>query len=192
MRILRVLVLFALVLFAFFWRCPEALLFGPAFDALERDDLAELDRTLARGLDVNTRNADMTLLMFAASRGHADAVRLLLERGARVDPVSVSGATALDFASLTGNAETLALLLRAGADPNAQDALRNTPLMYAVASGDPAKVVALLDAGADVARRNTRGTDALRIAIDYDRPDIVPLLTDALDLRATAARPPVP
>jgi ankyrin repeat protein len=193
MRILRVLVVLASVLFVLSWRSPESLLLGPAFAALHQDDLPGLDRALARGLDVNTRKADMTLLMVAASRGRADAVRLLLDRGARVELTSTTGTSALNFASLTGDAETVALLLRAGADPNAVDHRNDTPLMLAVASGDPAKVHTLLEAGADVTRTNAGGLDAVQIATDLGRADVVPLLTDAQrPHRAAAAKPTAP
>jgi ankyrin repeat protein len=180
---MRFLLLLAAVTTAFIFasrQYHDAFLIGPAFCAIEDNDLDSLKTSVARGLDVNTAHGGMTPLMVAASRGRADAAQTLIDVGARVDTVSLSGATALHFAALTGKADTIAVLARAGADVNAQDLRGTTPLMCAIFTGDPLNVIALLEAGADTARRNNRGENALQIATDLGRPEIVSLLANPL------------
>jgi ankyrin repeat protein len=167
----------ALCLLSFRW--PDGLLVGPAFVAVGQDDPDAVRALLRRGLDVNTIHGGLTPLMYAASLGRARAARVLIERGARVDSVSVSGASALHFAALTGNEETIALLVRAGADPNARDARGWTPLMYAVTSRDRAKVIALLESGASATIKNDSGEEALQIAAGPGKTEITSLLSDA-------------
>lgn len=72
-----------------------------------------------------------TLLMIAAEAGHANILRVLLERGACVGPAA-KGMTALHFAALYGGeAQALEVLIAAGADANAADDEEKTPLICA-------------------------------------------------------------
>lgn len=64
-------------------------------------------------------------LHFAAAAGNVEMVRLLLDKGAKVDARDNTGKTALHFASTPRAARTL---LEAGADPVAKDASGATPL----------------------------------------------------------------
>ena len=72
---------------------------------------------LTQGADANLADRDKgnTALMLAANRGFADLVRLLLERGARVDSRAKDGWTALQAAEMIGDEEIAALLRAAGA-----------------------------------------------------------------------------
>jgi uncharacterized protein len=66
---------------------------------------------LAKGVDANAvyRN-DLTALMWAAGYGNNDAVKVLLDAGARVDLKDNRGKTAADIARERGYAETVTLL----------------------------------------------------------------------------------
>jgi len=67
--------------------------------------------------DVNARDEEgCTALHFAADRGHADVVALLVGHGAEIDAQDVDGATALHYASLCENEEVCKQLLDLGAD----------------------------------------------------------------------------
>ena len=57
----------------------------------------------------------------ASKKGHADIVRLLLERDADPNIQGESGRTALIGASESGHVDTVRVLLERGADPNIQD-----------------------------------------------------------------------
>jgi uncharacterized protein len=86
-------------------------------------------RLLDRGIDVNARYAnDLTLLMWGAGYDDSakaadavDVVRLLLDRGARIEDRDNRGRTALMIAAETNHAEVVDLLLSRGADPQARD-----------------------------------------------------------------------
>ena len=146
---------------------------------------------LARGARVNEKENghDQTALMWAASQGHPEVVKLLID--ARVDvnarsrtysqtvvnedtqrtgreelnyDVQRGGSTALLFTARTGDADSARLLLNGGANPN--DALADgaSALLVAAHSGRTAVAVALLDQGADPNAFRT-GYTALHAAI---------------------------
>lgn len=87
-------------------------------EAVRHGDLAGVRRALDAGVPVDTPfRYERTALSFAADRGNADLVRLLLERGA--DPNkkdSFYGATAMTWAVDKGNAAIARLLLERGAE----------------------------------------------------------------------------
>ncbi len=92
---------------------------------------AVVRRLLDNGVDVNRRYGnDLTVLMWAAGyseeAGTADMdeiIRLLIERGARLDERDDRGRTALMIASAVGHADTAELLISSGADTAARDKL---------------------------------------------------------------------
>ncbi len=52
-------------------------------EAAKNGDAAQVSDLLKKGADVNAKGkSDWTALMFATSRGHAEVVRLLLDKGA--------------------------------------------------------------------------------------------------------------
>ncbi len=77
-------------------------------------------RALDAGADVNvpSDNNGYTPLIWAASRGHMEAARLLVEAGAILDIQATDGQTALMRTSDNGHLELVRLLLDAGADVN--------------------------------------------------------------------------
>lgn len=76
------------------------------------------------GIDPSAGNATgLDALHWAASRGHVDVVRMLLDRGADTETVNSYGGTALGCAAwcfvhqpMTGQWEAIQLLMAAGAD----------------------------------------------------------------------------
>ncbi|CAH8286668.1 unnamed protein product, partial [Schistosoma turkestanicum] len=62
----------------------------------------------------------LNALHLASKEGHADVVRVLIERGARPNTATKKGNTALHIASLAGQFEVVKLLLEAGAEVNVQ------------------------------------------------------------------------
>jgi ankyrin repeat protein len=94
---------------------------------------------------------DCTPLFWAASRGHADMVSLLVAARADVDRrVPSVSCTALFEAVLKDQASTVAVLLDAGADANTGDGWNSTAIGHAAEFGQAATVALLLDAKADV------------------------------------------
>ena len=62
-----------------------------------------------------------TALHLAAVQGRLDVVRLLLDRGARVDALDTNGRTPLMWAAAAGRADAVKELLARGADPRLAD-----------------------------------------------------------------------
>jgi cytohesin len=87
-----------------------------------------------------------TALHWAARRGRAAAVQLLLGAGSAVDTITKSGWTALHWAAEEGHAEVVQLLLGAGSAVNAVDADGWTALHCAVAQGHAEAAQLLLGA----------------------------------------------
>lgn len=70
---------------------------------------------IARGADVN--RAGWTPLHYAATKGHRDMMRLLLENDAYIDSESTNGTTPLMMAAFSTSPLAVKLLLEEGADP---------------------------------------------------------------------------
>jgi ankyrin repeat protein len=156
----------------------HAALSDDLFQAIRKDDLAELKRQLAAAADVNSRDVrGNTPLMYAAAFGSVGAVALLLDSGADANARNGLEATALVWAA--ADLPKLRLLLAHGADVNAQTRLGRTALMVAAAcDGCSENVRLLIGKGADVKARDKRGTTAVALAALAGDIDSVRLLLD--------------
>jgi uncharacterized protein len=83
-----------------------------------------------KGAEVNHKG--WSALHYAASRGHVEMVRLLLENSAYIDASSPTGETPLMMAVLYGTPQTVKLLLEEGADPTVTNNNGNTALDFAL------------------------------------------------------------
>jgi hypothetical protein len=81
---------------------------------------------IRKGADVN--KPGWAPLHYAATSGHLEVIRLLLEEHAYIDAASPNNTTPLMMAAHYGTPEAVKLLLEAGADPT----LRNDPGMTAI------------------------------------------------------------
>lgn len=141
------------------------------------------------GADVNHANHDgATALMY--SSGDLAKVRLLLDKGAKVDAKSRLGRTPLLVAATyPGNIEVVKLLLARGADAKDADASEETALTSAAKRGDPAMVKALIAAGAKlhaggrpplVWAAEEGNVATLKTLLDHGAGKIPPILNAAL------------
>lgn len=131
-------------------------------------------------------NARVTVLGVAAAcgavQGRTDIVRLLLDRGARVDERFGYAETALSLGvawknpSEAGNLATARALLDGGADVNAVASGGATALIRAASGGRGATAKFLLDRGADINARDGFGRTALRAAREAGHADVAALL----------------
>ncbi len=124
---------------------------GRALTAAARDgDIVRIIALLAQGAEVDTRTETngYTPLIWAASRGHAETVRLLLSAGARANIQSNDGQTALMRACDNGRVEIAAVLVGAGADVNLATENGVTALKLATLMDHPEIIELLLQAGA--------------------------------------------
>lgn len=108
-----------------------------------------------------------TLLHAAASQGHEEMVRSLLDKGADPRRPGPAGEPIL-LSYLRGGLGTLALVsIGDGADVNAKDAAGRTALHLAAEGGLDEVVKALLDKGADPDAADANGLTALAIAENW-------------------------
>ncbi len=103
-------------------------------DAAAAGDLDAIESHLASGDDVDAPGGDfrMTPLHRAAIAGRAEAVDLLIRRGATVDAQAVDGGTPLHAAAFVGEVAAVSALVEHGADVNAVNRRGATPLDNAV------------------------------------------------------------
>jgi len=167
---------------------------GTAVLSAAGNDLDSLRFLLASGAEPDAADkAGNTPLQFAATHCDADAVKLLLSKGARVDArnssagdvkfgkIQLFNRTALMWAAPYCDAGVIRPLLDAGANVNAKDVREMTPLILAVASeGQDLEVVKLLlKAGADVNAKDTTGETALDWSRKFGNPKVIAVLTAA-------------
>jgi len=88
--------------------------------------------------------------MWAAWKGSAECVDLLIKAGADLNLKDNGGLTALMKAAGQGSPECVDLLIKAGADLNLKDKAGMTALMKAAGQGSPECVDLLIKAGADL------------------------------------------
>ncbi|MEM6459475.1 MAG: ankyrin repeat domain-containing protein [Planctomycetota bacterium] len=115
-------------------------------------------------------------LHLAAAAGHAAAVDLLLDRGAKPDvrtryrtPMHAR-ATPLHLAAGAGHADVVKRLLEASAETEVRDAAQRSPLWLAARYHHPDVVVLLLAAAADVEARDTQQRTPLHAALLPPKP----------------------
>lgn len=108
---------------------------------------------IAKDADVN--KTGWTPLHYAASRGHLDVIRLLLENYAFIDAASPNGTTPLMMAAQYGSDDAVKLLLDEGADPLLKNQKSLTAIDFAQIANRPATVEMV---SAAVRARKPKGT----------------------------------
>ncbi len=102
---------------------------SPLMLAALKGQLELVAKMIKKGADVN--KTGWTPLHYAASFGHVDVIKLLLENSAYIDAESPNGSTPLMMASMYGNPQSVKLLLEEGADPLLKNQVGLTALQFA-------------------------------------------------------------
>ncbi|HKY49663.1 MAG TPA: ankyrin repeat domain-containing protein [Candidatus Limnocylindria bacterium] len=166
---------------------------GPALDVFEAStagdakrvvELVDGDRALANAV----AHDGYSPLGLAAFFNHRDAVKALLERGAKPStPSRDQGFTPLHSAVATDagaiDHDIVRLLLEAGADPNATSREGGTPLHTAAFTGDVEVAELLLAYGADPSATDKKGRTALDLARDQKNVEVAALLHHSITNR---------
>ena len=137
----------------------------------------------ARASGVNDINSPTdaegrTPLYVACTKGHIDAARLLLDKGAAVDRARNNGSTPLYAACFNGHVEVTRLLLNKGAEVDRANDGGGTPLFVACQEGRADAARLLLDNGAKVDMAEKDGRTPLDIAKSQGHSSIVALLEE--------------
>ncbi|HEY6243342.1 MAG TPA: ankyrin repeat domain-containing protein [Pyrinomonadaceae bacterium] len=119
-----------------------------------------------------------TPLGLASFFGHLDTVRLLLDKGAKIDVPSNNflKAVPLRSASVTGHLEIAKLLIDRGADVNARGEGDYTPLHEVAGVGRIEFAKLLLDHGANINARGDSGKTPLTVAIENKKTEMAEFL----------------
>ncbi|CAM9613835.1 unnamed protein product [Ectocarpus sp. 4 AP-2014] len=127
--------------------------------AVKREDLAVVKRYLDAGGDPEKKDEEYGAapVHWAALRGRADALSLLLERGGDVESRTSTDGTPLVWGCMGGNAPVVRLLLERGAKISAKTKGKGTALHHATHSGHPEVVALLLQNGANPKAEDNRG-----------------------------------
>ena len=91
-------------------------------EATRAEDIASVKALLEEGADVNAKyRYDATPLFFAADRGNAELVQLLIDRGATINAKDTFyGVTPLQWASFNERTDVVKILLKSGAEGGSQ------------------------------------------------------------------------
>jgi ankyrin repeat protein len=123
-------------------------------------------------------------LISAASKGHINRVRKLLDKGENVDiRKKDTGETALIVAASKRDSKMAELLIEKGADVNAKSSNGTTALMWAIISGNVWFTNFFLDRGADANAADFYSQTPLYFALS-----ITPFLSSRLDYGSVQSR----
>ena len=139
----------------------------PLILAIKNQDVNMAKAVLLAGANANgvNRETRQTALMETALNGCLQIAILLIEAGADVNIVDMSGHTALMLAVRKGHLKMGEVLIKAGADVDKFTAEGLTALLYCTLEGNEKGVRFLVQAGADVNMVDKSGHTALVLAV---------------------------
>jgi ankyrin repeat protein len=159
--------------------------------AIQNDQSESVRLLLEKGADVESKDSDGNPALFSAIEKSPDMVKLLLEKGASANIISINtimwtgsmspmlprGTPALIVAILYDQKESVRLLLEKGADVESKDSDGNPALISALEKS-PDMVKLLLEKGASANTMTSTGIAALILAIQNDQSESVRLLLE--------------
>ena len=128
---------------------------APIHYVTQLGDINKLKDLVASGCSVDIVSSELNgftpPLVYAATNGHVDCVRLLLSAGAHVEAGDGWGNTALYKACCYDHSDCVGALLEAGADPSVANKCGSLPLQIAALQGYTRTLKLLLKHGAKLA-----------------------------------------
>jgi hypothetical protein len=172
------------------WPCNGDTQDAAFVTAAGEGDVKTLRLFLAAGVNVNARHSDYdysesnSAILAAALQGRTEAVKLLIESGAKVDDTNDFGATPLILACREAKGEVAKLLIEKGANVNAADKRGLTPLIHVVVHRKAIQsetsvedfVKLLLASHADPNTKDATGRTALDYVQEIGKKTLVTLL----------------
>lgn len=175
------------------WKAADALVVGPVglpelLTALRFKRKATVKRMLAAGTRAEGLHAGESALHALVNGGRdAAQAQALIAAGAPVDAVDAYGLTALHHIVHLKCPELIEVLARAGDVNTPQAVLPHQTALHLVCASktgemtavEAANALLLLRLGADVHRRTADGYNALQVAAQYSRLEVIEALFDA-------------
>ena len=145
------------------------------FKAIKTDDVAGIERLLARGMDVNTLDPQgQHGLTMAILEPSPKVARLLVDTpNINLNTLNANGESALMLVALRGQLDLAAQMVKKDADVNKTGW---TPLHYAASSGQLPLINLLIQNNAYIDAESPNGTTPLMMASMYGTPAAVKLL----------------
>ncbi|WJF89059.1 ankyrin repeat domain-containing protein [Paraburkholderia bonniea] len=146
--------------------------------AVKFDDVKEVNKQLAQGMDPNQSDSEGMPLLVLAAREKSGKVAAALLANSKTNPeiVDRAGQNALMLAALNGDLPLVQLLLAKDAEVNKKGW---TPLHYAAANGHDAIVKLLLEHSAYIDAGSPNGTTPLMMAARGGHMSTATLLLDS-------------
>ena len=119
---------------------------------------------------------DNASLKEAAGNGHAEVVRLLVERITDIHANKAQLDFPLLLAAQNGHVEIVSFLIEKGGNVNTSDAKGNTPIILSSGHGKLPVVKLLVKNGADIKSRNNEGINAYTAALAKGYAEITDML----------------
>jgi ankyrin repeat protein len=149
--------------------------------AIRIGDTERVRAMLARRPDLIEIREDMDYspLHTAAAEGHADIVKLLIEKQRHSGQVDSFRNTPLHIASGRGHTEVVCILLsKTAISPSAKNNQNDTPLHLAADAGHLEVARILIEAGADLNAKDYRNQTPLERATDRGRKKVADMLRE--------------
>lgn len=145
------------------------------FKAIKTDDVAGIERLLARGMDVNTLDPQgQHGLTMAILEPSPKVARLLVDTpNINLNTLNANGESALMLVALRGQLDLARQMVKKDADVNKTGW---TPLHYAASSGQLPLIELLIQNNAYIDAESPNGTTPLMMASMYGTPAAVKLL----------------
>ena len=156
----------------------------PLVRAVGENDIEEVRRLIATGVDVNAREeVDRTTpLMVAVQNGSLEMARLLLDFGAKINARNSEKQTALMQLDEDATRELVELLIDNGAKVDLKDEDGTTALIFAANWANADVLAELIRAGANVDEKDNEGdTPLIRAAYSDDQERVRVLLLAGAD-----------
>lgn len=136
------------------------------FVAVTENNIGKLNQYIARGVPVDSRDADgRTALLLATHANAVDAARILIEKGADVNTKDNMNDSPYLYAGAHGRLQILKMTIAAGADLGSTNRYGGTALIPAAHHGHVEVVRYLLTTGIDINHVNNLGWTALLEAV---------------------------
>ncbi len=160
------------------------------YEAVIKNDIAEIRRLIKRGANPNAVGDNLTCLTYAAAHEKFELVQLLIELGAKADFPEKEEWTPFAYAALNGHLKIADFLLQKGAnmhpllESGERSSVLNNILLYQDESENSLKSVKfLLDAGIDCTVKTSEGENALDIAIKSSKNESAGLIKQHMQIR---------